>query len=777
MSTEGVRRRLAVFMSVVLGVSLAGLTPAAQVEAQATVVTSIPIDVAFAQVPGSSAFDPTVYNQIMTETARWWTTEARGRLVFTWTSYSLVPVVYTPSPCKYVSGPGGLTANTKLADDAARLLGHPSANGQYLEPGRRLVVFTVAQGCPTTGQGVTWYTPISPSFPGSGTIIIQEDSYSYPPSATETLIHELGHTFGLGHSSGGFDCKSGADGVTWGVKGDGSDCTQLAPGSQYGDDTSIMGSGNAAKGAPDRSRTTLTAVQKQDLGIISEGHGIVTQQIGTTTTHTIYRSDTVLPDALQGVRVVDDVASVPSNYVVDFPDVDYLAWFGGGVVPATGHCTVRVVRDVPAGLMSDTDFDAMNRTLSRDLRDLFLYSSSVGPYAMVDTLRADVPHVAPSKEMCLGVGETYTSWSGDVVVSVLSVATDRSSATVKVSYGPTMPGTLTSIVPTIQGLAQVGFALTAVPGSWSPAGVVLSCQWSRDGVPISGATAPTYTVVTADVGHGLSVTVTGVLAGYTTASRTSASVTPRVTYRQVLLTQDMSGDGIADIVAVDWAGNVYVVPQVRGGTPYPLGARRLIGTGFNDWDLVAPGDVNGDGRADLIGQNVVTGQLALFPGSATGLGALVSIGQGWLNFRLLAGGDLNGDGFPDLLGIRSDGLLYFYPGNGRGGFVGTGVQTGHGWSDFTLLPAGDANGDGNVDILGIGPTGVLWFYPGLGTGYFGASKQVGQGWTGFLAASGVDFTGDKIPDVVGRSPNGTLYLYPGKPGVTFGAAQIIGVGW
>jgi hypothetical protein len=92
----------------------------------------------------------------------------------------------------------------------------------------------------------------------------------------------------------------------------------------------------------------------------------------------------------------------------------------------------------------------------------------------------------------------------------------------------------TSPTPTISvsgdGVAAVGKVLTAVPGSWSPAAAsppttvsptALSYVWKRNGVAISGATASTYTLVPADVGQPITVTVTGTLAGYVTTSKMS----------------------------------------------------------------------------------------------------------------------------------------------------------------------------------------------------------------------------------------------------------------
>lgn len=76
---------------------------------------------------------------------------------------------------------------------------------------------------------------------------------------------------------------------------------------------------------------------------------------------------------------------------------------------------------------------------------------------------------------------------------------------------------------------QVGRALLAKPGSWTP-GTRLSVQWLRNGKTIKGATSTRYTAVAADQDKPLQVRVTGRKAGMLPVTRTSAS-TARVRAR------------------------------------------------------------------------------------------------------------------------------------------------------------------------------------------------------------------------------------------------------
>jgi surface antigen len=84
------------------------------------------------------------------------------------------------------------------------------------------------------------------------------------------------------------------------------------------------------------------------------------------------------------------------------------------------------------------------------------------------------------------------------------------------------PKTMAAPTPTITGTAKQGSKLTASTSGWT-AGSTFTYQWLRNGTAISGATAATYTLGEKDIGRKVSVTVTGKQAGYTTATKTSAS--------------------------------------------------------------------------------------------------------------------------------------------------------------------------------------------------------------------------------------------------------------
>lgn len=87
------------------------------------------------------------------------------------------------------------------------------------------------------------------------------------------------------------------------------------------------------------------------------------------------------------------------------------------------------------------------------------------------------------------------------------------------------PGTIQVATPfVVRGATRVGRTLTVVPGTVTPADAGASYTWTRDGVPIAGATGAQYTATADDVGHLVEPQVVLSRRGYT--DRTLALTTP-----------------------------------------------------------------------------------------------------------------------------------------------------------------------------------------------------------------------------------------------------------
>jgi hypothetical protein len=97
-----------------------------------------------------------------------------------------------------------------------------------------------------------------------------------------------------------------------------------------------------------------------------------------------------------------------------------------------------------------------------------------------------------------------------------------------------------------------------------------------------------------------------------------------------------------------------------------------------------------------------------------------------------------------------------------------------------LAAPGDVNGDGFADLWAReAATGVLWFYSGDGAGGFRTATAVGYGWGMHdMLIPTVDQTGDGRPDLFGRQRStGDRYLYPVTSGGTPTSSRFGGSGW
>ncbi len=249
--------------------------------------------------------------------------------------------------------------------------------------------------------------------------------------------------------------------------------------------------------------------------------------------------------------------------------------------------------------------------------------------------------------------------------------------------------------------------------------------------------------------------------GLSTAPATAAAAPVDAT-----AASDWNGDGRADVVLPGTDGNLWFY---RGdGAGGFAGSRTKIGSGWNTRDQarVVP-DWDGLAGSDVIARDPRNGDLWFYSGNGSGgFRTWYRIGTGWQVFsQIFSPGDWDGDGNTDLLAIvRSTGDLRLYRGNGTGGFLGQRV-IGTGWQRYDgLMTTGDFDGDGRPDFLARNTaTGDLRLYRGNGSGGFGTTRTVGTGWQVFDGLLGVgDWSGDGHSDVLARLPDGRLKLYRGR---------------
>ncbi len=205
---------------------------------------------------------------------------------------------------------------------------------------------------------------------------------------------------------------------------------------------------------------------------------------------------------------------------------------------------------------------------------------------------------------------------------------------------------------------------------------------------------------------------------------------------------DFNGDGKPDVLEL--------------GTGGPLDGTLLVLLGNGDGTFQAPittfayvlqyvvaGDLNGDGKADVVGfestGNSTTLVIYLSQGDGTfAPGVFYTINNSSLNTSSITLGDFNGDHVVDIA-ANLQGQEVVLLGNGDGTFQSGKTSTGVSFSYDEFAFPGDFNGDGKLDLMLAGELLL-----GNGDGTFQAPTPVANG----VAAVTADFNGDGILDLV-----------------------------
>lgn len=288
----------------------------------------------------------------------------------------------------------------------------------------------------------------------------------------------------------------------------------------------------------------------------------------------------------------------------------------------------------------------------------------------------------------------------------------------------------------------------------------------------------------------------------------------------VLVSPDLTGDGVADLVTADKSG----VVRVRAGTGTGKFGNTVKKLRLRGYSLItAVGDINADGRNDLVAR--FKGRLTTLLATGKGGFARKVTRKGYGNYRqLIGGGDVNGDGKADLL-VRTKNRLLLQRGYGTGRFAPA-TRVAGSWSGYNRLVAGDFNGDGRSDLVARSSKGKVLLLPGRGDGTYGAAlgpatnlktmrwitgaQMVGGAGADLIGVTGkslvvvanrdtfelgapidtgVSFAGmdlllnagdvnrDGFGDVLTRNPAGELWLFAGNGTGALAPGRVLGGGW
>jgi hypothetical protein len=388
-----------------------------------------------------------------------------------------------------------------------------------------------------------------------------------------------------------------------------------------------------------------------------------------------------------------------------------------------------------------------------------------------------------------------------VTVTATAAADSTKTASVQVRIDPpAVPFAIQSVLPPSANPGGSAFTLT-VNGT----GFASDATVNFDGVPLqtifaSGhqlsasvpasdiAAAGTASITIKNPGAGLqsNAILFPIASAETSFSLSNAPAAPFPLGRVIndVAAADFNRDGIPDLAVVDdyINGSVNILLGVGDGTFIAASNSPISVPDPPSWLMI--GDVNGDGRPDLVIPSQLGNSLTVLLGNGDGTFAMASgsphpVGQ---NPLMIALGDFNGDGKLDVAVTNANtNDVSILLGNGDGTFAdapGSPFQAGK--APEAIVTA-DFNGDGNLDLAIVNsPPNTVTLLLGHGDGSFVAGRAspitVGNFPTGIVAA---DFNGDGKPDLAvtnGFSYNVSILLGNGDGTFTAASGSPVAVG-
>ncbi|HYD88587.1 MAG TPA: M10 family metallopeptidase C-terminal domain-containing protein [Vitreimonas sp.] len=199
---------------------------------------------------------------------------------------------------------------------------------------------------------------------------------------------------------------------------------------------------------------------------------------------------------------------------------------------------------------------------------------------------------------------------------------------------------------------------------------------------------------------------------------------------QIAQTGDFNADGRDDILWRDGSGVTAI--WMMGATGLDVAAATATAQQVGlDWSIAALGDLDGDGRDDIVWRNEGGATVVWRMDGASAVAAAATSAQPGLEWAIAGVGDFDGDGREDLLWRHENGLTAIWRMDGAEimSAAATSAQVGNEWA---IAGVGDYDGDGRSDILwrndDLGGLVYVWIMNGSIVAQSRAVSSAGAEW-------------------------------------------------
>lgn len=368
----------------------------------------------------------------------------------------------------------------------------------------------------------------------------------------------------------------------------------------------------------------------------------------------------------------------------------------------------------------------------------------------------------------VAVSRTDGSWG----VATVDYATGGGTATPGDDYAP-VSGTLTFASGQTTGFIEIAITHDALLEKAETIRVTLSNV--TGGPSLSAITSTSLTIRDPDVG----VIAFGSSEGGTVRAFSLASHAVRFTVQPYgrkfkgglrVATGDVNGDLVPDVIVTPAVGVAPTVFVYDGLTGALLRRFDAYAKNYTGGVLVAAGDVNGDGKAEIItgpGPGIL-GEVRVFDRKGKLVRRFNAYGSRFKAGVIVAAGDMNGDGFADIVTAPGPGattLVKVFDGVSFKKIRTVYPYDYAAYNGGVNLAAGDLDGDGKDDLI-VSPLPIAGLLPRVRV--FRSSQNAGirsdplyeETYRGGLSVAAVDVDGDAKDDilVVPTSSYSTLML-------------------